>query len=134
MVIMIGLFLVFPDSRIIPLPYNLFGVVLFFLGAYIASAAKKAFQSSGTPMMPSDTAGKLHRDGFFKYSRNPMYLGIGIGLLGFAVFLSSYFNFLFPILFLIIMDRYFIPREEAILTEAFGSEYINYKSSVRRWI
>lgn len=134
MLAMVVAFFVFPGTRVIRFPYSLAGIPLFIFGANVALSAKKAFKSTGTPMMPSGSAGKLHQDGYFKFSRNPMYLGIAIGLLGFAVIFSSYINFVFPVLFLIIVDRFYVRNEEQILARAFGQDYLDYKARVRRWI
>lgn len=134
MLVMIAVFYVFPNTRVIRFPFSLVGILVFVFGANVALSAKKAFKSTDTPMMPSEKAGKLHRDGYFRFTRNPMYLGIAVGLLGFALIFSSYINFLFPFVFVLLLDRYFIPYEEEILTRAFGQEYLDYKAQVRRWI
>ena len=47
---------------------------------------------------------------------------------------SSYFNFVFPLLFVIVMDRYYVPREEQALLNQFGQEYLEFMKKVRRWI
>ena len=63
-----------------------------------------------------------------------MYLGITIGLLGVAIVFSSYFNFVFPLLFVIVMDRFYVAREEQALLNQFGQEYLDFMKNVRRWI
>jgi len=62
-----------------------------------------------------------------------MYLGIAIGLLGLAILMSSFINFVFPVNFLIIMDVAYVRLEEKILEVELGDEYLDYKNRVRRW-
>jgi len=134
MVLMIAIYFLLPGSRVIPLPYSLLGIPLFLFGAHVALRAKKDFQAAGTPMSPSGVPNRLHRDGAFRYSRNPMYLGITVGLLGFAVLWSSAWNFAFPALFVILVDLFFIRAEEDTLTRTFGADYEDYRRQVRRWL
>jgi protein-S-isoprenylcysteine O-methyltransferase Ste14 len=63
-----------------------------------------------------------------------MYLGIAIGLLGLAVVLRSWVNFVFPVLFAGIMNFVYIPHEERVLGERFGETYMAYRRRARRWI
>ena len=63
-----------------------------------------------------------------------MCLGIGIGLAGLALVLSSWLNLVFPAVFVLLMDRFYIPREEQVLEANFGQEYRNYQQRVRRWL
>jgi len=63
-----------------------------------------------------------------------MYLGMTSVLLGVALLHGSLIGFLCPILFIIIMEKVFIPTEEKNLDNAFGQHYLDYKKKVRRWI
>ncbi|MEJ2194881.1 MAG: isoprenylcysteine carboxylmethyltransferase family protein [Ignavibacteriaceae bacterium] len=132
LLMVISIFL--PLEKSIPLPYNLLGVILLFTGAYIAVKAKRRFQRTWTPMPPSAKPIKLHTCGLFSYTRNPMYLGIVIGLSGIAIMTGIIYNLIFPVLYLVIMDRVFIKIEEHNLEKEFEEEYILYKNKVRRWI
>jgi protein-S-isoprenylcysteine O-methyltransferase Ste14 len=77
---------------------------------------------------------RIHTGGPFRFTRNPMYLGIFIGLLGIALLLGSLITFVFPILFFLIMDRAFIPFEEQMLQEALPQEFAQYREKDRRWL
>ena len=123
-----------PINVVIPLPFNLVGIPLFLVGATLALSAKRLFKTTNTPIKPFDPPIRLHQNGMFSISRNPMYLGIFIGLLGIAVFLGSLVTFAFPLLFLLIMNFTFVPYEERVLDSAFGEEYLMYKKKVRRWL
>ena len=133
-ILMIAIYFALPATRVIPFPANLAGIVVFLLGAYMASSAKKQFQNKNIPIRPQDTPTALDTDGAFRYTRNPMYLGIAIGLIGLAVLLRSYINFAFPVIFLVVMDVVFVRREEEMLENQLGDEYLAYKARVRRWI
>jgi protein-S-isoprenylcysteine O-methyltransferase Ste14 len=133
-VLMVLFHFLFPITKIIHFPFNLIGIVIFVLGAGLAINAKRLFQRTSTPINPSDRPINLHQQGPFQFSRNPMYLGISIGLLGIAVFLGSLSAFVFPVAFFIIMDLFFIPHEERALQAVFAEEYQLYKSKIHRWL
>jgi protein-S-isoprenylcysteine O-methyltransferase Ste14 len=133
-VLMVLFHFLFPIAKIVSFPYNLIGVIIFVFGAGLAINAKRLFQKTNTPIKPSDSPINLHQQGPFRFSRNPMYLGISIGLLGIAIFLGSLSAFLFPVMFFVVMDLLFIPHEERALQSVFGEEYQLYKSKIHRWI
>lgn len=133
-VLMVLFHFLFPIAKIIHFPFNLIGIIIFVLGAALAVNAKRLFQKTKTPIKPSDLPINLHQQGPFRFSRNPMYLGIAIGLLGIAIFLGSLSAFLFPIAFIAVMDLVFIPYEEKVLQAVFGEEYQGYKSKIHRWV
>ncbi|MFM9500577.1 methyltransferase family protein, partial [Streptomyces galilaeus] len=72
--------------------------------------------------------------GIFAYTRNPMYLGWTVVLLGWAVFLGGVWTVLGPIAFVAFVSRFQILPEEKALAGKFGSSYDSYKKKVRRWI
>ncbi len=123
-----------PLDRTIQYPYNLTGLILLFSGTFIALYAKRTFKNTNTPMSPSARPVKLHTDGFFKYTRNPMYLGIVIGLTGIALLTGLLYNIIFPVSYLIIMNNVFIKLEEKNLENEFGEKFLRYKTRTRRWI
>lgn len=96
--------------------------------------AWKLFQEKKTPIRPTDEPSTLVADGPFRFSRNPMYLGIILMLTGVAVWVGSLPMFLAPIAFFIVLSIVFIPHEEKTLERIFGDAYRDYKSKVRRWL
>lgn len=132
--LMVLVYLVMPSTRVVPFPLNLTGFMLFVLGVAMAVSSKKRFQRMGTAMPPSCTPNVLHVDGAYRYTRNPMYLGIALGLCGLAFVLGSWINFLFPVLFASIMNVVYISKEESILQQCFGEEYTAYRCRVPRWV
>ena len=125
---------VLPIKPIVGFPWNLSGVPFLFLGIYIATKAKRMFKKSKTPTSPIATATQLHQNGIYKLTRNPMYLGIIIGLTGIALLSGRVINLIFPWLYFAIMDRLFITKEEANLKKKFGEHFLDYKRRVRKWI
>jgi protein-S-isoprenylcysteine O-methyltransferase Ste14 len=72
--------------------------------------------------------------GPYRFSRNPLYLGGLLALLGLIIVWSSIVTAFFTILIYIIFRYVFIKKEEIILEEEFGDEYRDFKKRVRRWL
>ncbi|NLO20390.1 MAG: isoprenylcysteine carboxylmethyltransferase family protein [Syntrophomonadaceae bacterium] len=119
---------------IIRSPLSCSGAVLAILGIVIILWSESLFRSAGTSVRPDRKPTKLNMSGPFRYSRNPMYMGLNLILAGEAVALGHISLLLFPLVFFIICHTLFIPEEERILEEIFGPEYIDYKKRVRRWL
>jgi protein-S-isoprenylcysteine O-methyltransferase Ste14 len=121
--------------RYVPYPYNLSGIPLVLFGVGIASIGKKHFNKVGTNISTFNEPGVLVTEGLYEKSRNPIYLGFAIALLGIA-FISqgSVLSFLIVILFIFITDQWYIKYEEAMLKDKFGAEYAEYCKGIRRWI
>jgi protein-S-isoprenylcysteine O-methyltransferase Ste14 len=76
----------------------------------------------------------LMTGGPFGFSRNPMYLGMLIWLVGLAILLGSLIAFLFPILLFLLANFLLIPTEERRMEHQFGKQYVAYRQRVRRWL
>ena len=113
---------------------GLAGGVLFAIGAVIAAWGLLMFYRARTTTVPGKKSRKLVTRGPYRFSRNPMYVGLVIAYLGEAGILKQ----AWPILFLPFVVGYLnwivIPIEEARLTEVFGLDYEQYRARVRRWI
>ena len=90
-------------------------------------------KTSASPLKP-EKASSIIRTGFYRLSRNPMYLGMVIVLLGWAVMLLNPMALIGLPLFVAFIQRFQIAPEERALTRLFGEEYIAYTRQVRRWI
>ena len=115
-------------------PYNYLGVVLIIFGGVInlwADALMKKWETTVKPHLKPST---LITSGPFGFTRHPMYLGMLSILLGSAVIAGSLITFVFPVIYIILMEVLFIPMEEDNLKKAFGNAYLEYKRKVRRWI
>jgi protein-S-isoprenylcysteine O-methyltransferase Ste14 len=112
-------------------------VVLFFcLGGAVAIPGITAFRAAGTTVDPRypEKASSLVVAGIYRFSRNPMYLGLLCLLLAWALYLSNLLGFAGLPLFVLGMNRLQIRHEEAAMEALFGDEYRAYKQKVRRWI
>ena len=124
-----------PTVTLIRPPYSfILGVPLILFGVSLNIWADSLFKKRNTPVKPMEMPVAFVTDGPFRISRHPMYLGMAAILLGVAIVLGSILPFAFPILFVALMERLFIPLEEANLEQAFGDDYRAYKKRVRRWI
>jgi protein-S-isoprenylcysteine O-methyltransferase Ste14 len=90
-------------------------------------------KTTTNPLKP-EAASALVTYGVFRVTRNPMYVGLCVVLLGWALFLASPLALLGPVVFVLYISRFQIAPEERILSRLFGSDYTNYQSRVRRWL
>jgi protein-S-isoprenylcysteine O-methyltransferase Ste14 len=133
-VAMIAIHFLFPAAKVIPPLWNLLGVIPLTLGIVINLVADGAFHKANTTVKPFEESTVLVTDGVFRISRNPMYLGFVLILIGIAVLLRSLTSYLIPVVFAVLIDRMYIAVEERMLAEKFGMEWQAYKQSTRRWL
>ncbi len=110
------------------------GIALAVAGLVVVVAALRYFRREGEdpePWTPSET---MLADGVYRFSRNPMYLGVTLTYLGIAVFFGSLGALLLLPLAIATIRYFVIRREEAYLTRRFGQAYRDYCARVRRWI
>ena len=105
------------------------GVLVALLGIVSFRRAK----TTVNPLSP-ETASALVTSGIYQRTRNPMYLGMLLVLLGWAVFLANVLTVVFPVAFVVLMNRLQIVPEERALTARFGPTFTDYQSKVRRWL
>jgi len=110
------------------------GVAVMALGLVLPLWASHLFKRVRTGIVPFTPATFLVLRGPYRFTRNPMYLGMTIMLLGVAVFLDTLAPFAVIPLFVVAIDRRFVRAEEAMLEQVFGSAYLDYKARVRRWL
>jgi len=105
-------------------------------GLAFALAGVAAFRRAGTTVDPTQpgAASTIVTSGVYRHSRNPMYVGFLLVLTGWAFFLSHPLAFVLLPVFVAYMNRFQIAPEERALAARFGSEYVDYKKSVRRWL
>lgn len=116
-----------------PFPASLVGVGLIALGALCTFGSALNFLVRRTTLVPHRTPSRLVLDGAYRFTRNPMYLGLALLYAGIALCLNG----LAPICLLpvpiLLMDRIVIPFEEAELRRTRGAAYDEYCARVRRW-
>jgi protein-S-isoprenylcysteine O-methyltransferase Ste14 len=109
---------------------------LALVGLLVGAMGVAAFRRARTtvnPMTPGASS-SLVRSGIYRLTRNPMYLGIALTLLGWGVFLSNALALCLPAGFVLYMNRFQIGPEERALAARFGDEFAAYSSRVRRWL
>jgi protein-S-isoprenylcysteine O-methyltransferase Ste14 len=119
----------FPARTLISVSVAVAGVVMSGLGVVSFRRAK----TTVNPMKP-ESSSSLVVSGIYRWTRNPMYLGFLLGLLGWAIFLSNVLAFLFLPVFILYMNRFQIEPEEKALAVLFGKQFATYKSRVRQWL
>jgi len=125
---------IFPIKKIIYFPYTQLGWLLIIFGGVLNVWADNIFKKEKTSVKPGEKSIKLITSGPFKLSRHPMYLGMMAILLGTAIIHGSLIGFVFPIIFIILIEILFIPMEEKNMERVFGKKYLEYKRKTRRWI
>ena len=110
-----------------------FGALLFLAGTGVGLAATSRFRRAGTDVKPWRASTGIVESGPFRWTRNPMYLGMALIYAGLAVALDGPIALiLLPVLIAIIQTQV-IAREERYLERKFGEPYLDYKARVRRW-
>lgn len=132
--LMISLHHAVPIRRIVPSPYRSLGWLLIVGSMAIGITVAGIFRRVGTTIVPFEESSKLVTTGLNRLTRNPIYLGMAIGLFGLGIVLGSLTPFLVVPAFALWIDRRFVRPEEAMLEARFGAEYLAYKKRVRRWL
>jgi protein-S-isoprenylcysteine O-methyltransferase Ste14 len=132
--VIITLHYIFPIIKFIYYPWNLIGTVPIFVGIVLNLAADRAFKKIGTTVKPYEESTGLLVYGTFKFSRHPMYLGMALILLGLSILLGSLTPFAMVAVFVCTMEKLFVQVEEQMMENTFGSEYLEYKKKVRKWV
>jgi len=116
---------------------NLFWFLLFVIvGISLALAGVKEFKQHQTTINPLDPrqTSSLVSSGVYQFTRNPMYLGMLLVLLGWADLLDTILAFSGAAVFFIYISMFQIKPEEEMMTEKFEQDFIQYCSKVRRWL
>ena len=127
---------VWPSATI---PFNFHrgvSVVLVLLGLVVALAGVVQFGRAKTtvnPMVPN-RATAIVASGVFSRTRNPMYVGMAVGLVGVSTWHVSLPGYALVLLFCLYMTEFQIKPEERALAANFGDSYATYMATVRRWI
>lgn len=131
---MVGLHFLLPGMKLLRFPWNLSGVIPLVVGILFNLTADKAFKKNQTTVKPFEVSSALITDGVFKITRNPMYLGFVLILVGLGLFMGSLSPLPVIPVFAVVMDLTFIRKEEKMLGERFGEIWLKYSSKARKWI
>jgi protein-S-isoprenylcysteine O-methyltransferase Ste14 len=122
-----------PEYNLVPFPFNLCGIFVAFSGFVIMGKSRDLFKKHQTTL-DFEKSSALIAEGIFSKTRNPMYGGMFLLLLGIGICFMNVFSIVTAFLFLLIVGLFFIPKEEKLLFDSFGQQYLEYKKHVRRWI
>ncbi len=115
-------------------PYTWLGLPVLLFGLALAIMANRSFVLNETALRPFTKSTALVQTGVFKFTRNPMYLGMTLVLLGAGMLQGSWSALMAVPLFPVLIDWLFIRKEEELLKETFGKAYLDYRQKVRRWL
>lgn len=110
------------------------GALLVLLGIAVNIPAVLKFKANDENVIPWTGSETIIVSGVYRFTRNPMYLGMSLISLGIAIWAGSYAMVSTALLASVIIDRLVIVREEYYLEKRFGQSYADYKRQVRRWI
>ncbi|MES2933981.1 MAG: isoprenylcysteine carboxylmethyltransferase family protein [Pseudomonadota bacterium] len=123
----------FPMREILAPDVGRWGFLLIVSGIAMAMIARLQFARANTNIYTFDEPGTLLTNGIFAVSRNPMYLGFSLTLLGGALWLGSLSALLLWAGFVVITDRWYIAFEERAMRQKFGDDFDHYVAKTRRW-
>ncbi len=128
-----------PASHVFALAWGYWGTItgmfVFLAGFYLPLWASKIFKEENTEILPNSPSNRvLVIRGPYRFSRNPMYLGMVISLIGIAIMFGTLPLFVAALAHFLVMHFVFIPFEEAKMLRQFGESYESYKHRVRRWL
>lgn len=121
----------------IPLNYRLgASLALLVIGQGISISGIVAFRRAKTtlnPLKPGNSTA-LVTGGIYRFTRNPMYLGLLLTLMGWLAFIASPPALVFLFFYVVYINRFQIDPEERTLSSLFGEDYAAYRTRVRRWV
>ena len=130
-------------NRIAPLPIGLvlatpirlaagWGIVV--VGVALLAWAMSTFLRARTAIYPTQPARQIVGNGPYRFSRNPMYLGLALMMTGIGLVANNIWILMLVPVILFAVTKLVIRREEAYLSQAFGESYVRYQGHVRRWL
>lgn len=120
-----------------PVGFNLqvvVGALLVAASLWLLLGAVRTFHREGTNVVPTRPALKIVTDGPYRFTRNPMYLGMVLFLLGISLVFSLEWGVILTPILWIGYDRLIVAREEAYLSAKFGTDYQALLKQTRRWL
>jgi len=129
----VGLQRIEPLSFPVPVD-SLIGWIVVSAGMALLAWSERQFTLQRTSHDHREVASALITTGPFRFSRNPVYLGLMILLVGLAIAMNTLWILLFAPLAMLVMQFHVVPKEEACLEKLFLDAYPSYRQSVRRWL
>ena len=121
-------------DRLVRDPWRWLGLPAVAAGLVLVAWALRLFARGSTTHNPYGEPSALVTDGPFRFTRNPMYVGVTSVLSGIALLVGTLPFLAVPVAFAVTIQWAFVPREEANLARAFGPAWDDYRRRVRRWL
>lgn len=115
-------------------PAGWVGGLVFLAGLALLFWSAATFRRAGTAVQASVPTSSIVAEGPYRYSRNPIYVAMFLGLAGVAIGFDSLWHVILLVPFYLVIRYGVVAREEAYLARKFGEIYLGYKRSVRRWL
>jgi protein-S-isoprenylcysteine O-methyltransferase Ste14 len=115
-------------------PLTWAGAIIAIGGVALTVRGAREFQRAGTNVNPFQPALKIVSSGPYRFTRNPMYLGMIVFMLGFSLLLSLEWGLILTPVLWFAFDRLIVAREEAYLSRKFGQPYSDLLTRTRRWL
>lgn len=128
------------DDRIRSLPvfakdeWRWIGLVGLVVGAAVVRSGRRAMVSRGTNVNPTQPTTTIVEAGPFRFTRNPLYLGLTLIYIGLSLLLNTWWSVFLLVPVWVLMHRFVVRREEAYLERKFGGTYLDYRRRVRRYL
>ena len=127
-------------GRFIPLPFTApailryIGLALTIIGFLLGIGAFIEFNKAQTTLDPHGSTRQLVTSGIYRFTRNPIYLGFLLMVIGLPLYFGFYWGIVLAPIYIFLMNHLVIQHEEAYLKKKFGDIYTTYISRVRRWV
>ena len=127
-------------GRFAPLPFvapmvlRYIGLALTFVGFLLGISAFMEFRKSRTTLNPHGSTKQLVTSGIYRLTRNPIYLGFLLMVIGLPLNSGLYWGLVLAPFYVLLMNRLIIQHEESYLEKKFGKTYTGYAARVRRWL
>lgn len=127
-------------ARFVPLPFSAppilryLGLALTVVGFLLGIGAFLEFRKARTTLDPHGSSKQIVTSGIYRFTRNPIYLGFLLMVIGLPLNSGLYWGFVMAPFYVLLMNNLVIKHEEAYLEKKFGKAYTSYTSRVRRWL
>ncbi|MEK1930754.1 MAG: isoprenylcysteine carboxylmethyltransferase family protein [Pararhizobium sp.] len=115
-------------------PAGWLGGIVFLAGLALLIWAAMTFRRAGTQIQTTEPTSTIVEEGPYRFTRNPIYIGMFLGLIGLAVGFDSLWPIVLLVPFYLVIRYGVVAREEVYLERKFGAVYLAYKTRVRRWL
>lgn len=123
-----------PIPVVAPMSVRNVGLLLTFIGFLLGVGAFMEFRKARTTLDPHGSVKQVVTSGIYRFTRNPIYLGFLLMVIGLPLNSGLMWGLIMSPLYIIMMTRLVIEREEAYLEKKFKDQYTTYRSRVRRWL